>query len=47
MAVEEGHMDTVKYLIQKEASIDTKDDDGVSTCSYNTESKLALLICTQ
>ena len=32
MAVEEGHKDTVKYLIQNGASIDTKDDDGVSTC---------------
>ena len=44
MAVEEGHNDTVKFLIQKGASIDTKDDEGVSTCGYTTESKLALLI---
>ena len=44
MAVEEGHKDTVKFLIQKGASIDTKDDEGVSTCGYTAESKLALLI---
>ena len=44
MAVEEGHMETVKYLVQEGASIDTKDDDGVSTCGYTTESKVTLLI---
>ena len=44
MAVEEGHEDTVKYLVQKGASIDTEDGDGVSMCGYTTESKLALLI---
>ena len=30
MAVEEGHKDTVIYLVDKGASIDTEDDDGVS-----------------
>ena len=44
LAVEEGREDTVKYLVQKGASIDTKDGDGVSMCGYTTESKLALLI---
>ena len=35
LAVEEGHMNTVKHLVDKGADINTKDDHGVSVNASN------------
>ena len=36
VAVEGGHMNTVKHLVDKGADINTKDDHGVSVNASNT-----------
>ena len=51
MAAEGGHIDTVKYLVDKKASINTKDTDEVSARDHTTDRrqplvKLALFLGT-
>ena len=41
IAAKQGQQDMVEYLIGKEASIDIKDNDGVSVCD---EGRFVLLI---
>ena len=36
VAIEGGHMNTVKHLVDKGADINTKDDHGVSVNASNT-----------
>jgi len=37
LAVKGGHMKTVKYLVEKEADINIKDDHGVSVWDYTSK----------
>ena len=51
MAAEGGHIDTVKYLVDKKANINTKDTDEVSAWDDTTDRrqlmvKLALFLGT-
>ena len=43
MAAEEGHIDTVKYLVDKKANINTKDTDEVSTWDDTTDRRQVLV----
>ena len=43
-AAGEGHVETVKFLVQMGANIDSRDNSGVSECECTTECGSVLLI---
>ena len=44
MAVEGSHKDTVDYLVQQGADINSKDNNEVSTYHYTTDDRFVLLM---
>ena len=43
-AAREGHVDIVRYLVDKVADLNIKNEDGVSEREYTADCKLVLLI---
>ena len=43
-ATREGHVDIVRYLVDKDADPNIKDKDGVSDQEYTADCKLVLLV---
>ena len=43
-AVNEGHVDVVRYLVEQGANINFKDKDEVSEWEYTADCKLVLLV---
>ena len=43
-AAREGHVDIVRYLVDKDADLNIKNEDGVSEREYTADCKLVLLI---
>ena len=37
MAAYGGHVDTVRYLVNKEANVNIQDNNGVSECEYTAD----------